>query len=400
MTVSSILAKVTATPSFLDTHASHDIFLPKGTLQKWLASDRTDTTAEQLLEPYKVYGTVLISDASGLSKLSSKYDLVDLLGMIHQPKKILYEHALDIGGVAVGKWVADNTMLYFPETVDTKRIHDFLFSVQTLLSQQQVQTSMGVYTGEMYMIDNTVFGPEIEAFDHIAENDVPAGKVWCTEETLHYLNISTATNAEIDGYYVLPTEERVIPTMPENTLPTYPHGFTTEFYTMLDAYSVAPSQQQKEVMWNTYGQEKTVVFIQHKNSVHSSSLAGYLDRILISILWRNSIHALDIHALDLVKVEGTIAIFVMDSSDIQSSVLLLKERLAQVGFSISGGVDRGMVLLFKDHSISDIAGEPVNIASKLAEDIGEESTCYLVSREGNHDTVLYCSGVEIPVLYI
>ena len=63
----------------------------------------------------------------------------------------------------------------------------------------------------------------------------------------------------------------------------------------------------------------------------------------------------------------------------------LRARLSQNGLPVSLGIDWGPVLLLRNQSgPSGIAGDPVNIASKISEDLGESGKIYVTSRAARH----------------
>src|SRR5688572_6623293 len=92
--------------------------VPVSLLYDWAAGDQDDTRATTLLDPYRIAGTVVSSDTSGLSRLTKEKDLLDVLALISEPKQILHAIGVEIGGRPVGTWVADNTQIFYPPSID------------------------------------------------------------------------------------------------------------------------------------------------------------------------------------------------------------------------------------------------------------------------------------------
>src|SRR5262245_14350946 len=78
-------------------------------LKQWANGPGDTASAVSLLEPFRVEGTVVATDASGLSKMTESMDLVRVLAMISRPKEVIHALGVEIGGRAIGYWTADNT---------------------------------------------------------------------------------------------------------------------------------------------------------------------------------------------------------------------------------------------------------------------------------------------------
>src|SRR5262245_31757159 len=90
---------------------------PLGLLQDWGSGKADLASAEALLRPFQIAGTVVASDTSGLTRLTRELDLLDVLRLISRPKEILHAVGVAVGGRAVGRWVADNTEMYYSTAV-------------------------------------------------------------------------------------------------------------------------------------------------------------------------------------------------------------------------------------------------------------------------------------------
>src|SRR5262245_4232325 len=104
--------------------------VPLNLLQDW-ASGRQDVAAAQsLLDPFRIEGTVVASDTSGLTKMTDALDLVDIIAMISKPKEILYALGVEIGGRSIGLWIADNTEMYYPSSVPPGDVLEAMWEAQ------------------------------------------------------------------------------------------------------------------------------------------------------------------------------------------------------------------------------------------------------------------------------
>src|SRR5712671_4548448 len=83
--------------------------VPVRLLHDWAEGDQDMSEAQALLSSIQIQGTVVSSDTSGLSRMTQAMDLLDVLSVISQPKEIIHALGREIGGRAIGTWVADNT---------------------------------------------------------------------------------------------------------------------------------------------------------------------------------------------------------------------------------------------------------------------------------------------------
>lgn len=396
------LSEVIRSPAFFDIASVRETLLPQEILEEWIASSGNSEDAERLLAPYIVYGTVLISDAGGLSKLSSEYDLIDLLSIIHAPKKTIHALGSAIGGVSVGRWVADNTTMFFPEDTSKDALRNLLQSLQCHLSSHKVRTGVGMHTDYFYKIGDTLFGPALERFDEIAENEVNAGEVWVSQEASTHLELEKhfgLTPSTSPEFHVLPSFEAPAMDVLENQT-SYPHAFSEDFYSMLDIYTATGDSSVKIVMTQLCSVTKSVVFLKY-HAQPGTTLSSFMDRVLISLLWKKKVaEVAEICTMQCIKADGSIAILLADDGGhVKNQASTLIDFLKTNGFEVSMGVDTGEIFLFNLGGGMDVAGEAVNVASKLSEDLGEKGTGYMVVRDGSTpSTVLSCSGIEIPVI--
>jgi len=83
--------------------------------------------------------------------------------------------------------------------------------------------------------------------------------------------------------------------------------------------------------------------------------------------------------VQLIKSNGDLAIFVTDQPN--EALELAEEVFLSMSVSddkVSIGLSRGEVLIFNlESGAKDIAGGPINVASKISEDLDEQNTLYV-----------------------
>ncbi|MEO8442345.1 MAG: hypothetical protein ABI547_07645 [Betaproteobacteria bacterium] len=62
--------------------------------------------------------------------LTQQKELLEILAIINRSKTIVYGVGKAIGGEGVGLWAADNTQMFYPETVDAATLVSAMLTVQ------------------------------------------------------------------------------------------------------------------------------------------------------------------------------------------------------------------------------------------------------------------------------
>ncbi|MBI2822350.1 MAG: hypothetical protein HYX74_09005 [Acidobacteria bacterium] len=63
-------------------------------------------------------------------------DLLDVLFLISRPKAVLYAFGREIGGRAIGTWVADNTEMFYPAALEMDTIVDAMSEAQFRIAER------------------------------------------------------------------------------------------------------------------------------------------------------------------------------------------------------------------------------------------------------------------------
>jgi class 3 adenylate cyclase len=148
-----------------------------------------------------------------------------------------------------------------------------------------------------------------------------------------------------------------------------------------------------------------VVLIESKNEAVETHEVSMFNQLSFSALMKDIGLRLIGSQLDAeIKVVSSLGIYAFDEAHTALSFAqTFRQELANQGIPCRIGIDRGEVLIF-DLSVGtrDIAGMPVNLASKMAQDKGEFGKLYLsatlkdwIDINGFREIKYQVSGVEI-----
>ena len=104
-------------PALFDTRGEFARDLPLELIAAWSESAHDKDAATELLVPFRVTGTLVVSDSCGLTRLSMGREPFEVMALINRPKEIVYGYGIATGGKAPGVWASDNTEMFYPETV-------------------------------------------------------------------------------------------------------------------------------------------------------------------------------------------------------------------------------------------------------------------------------------------
>ena len=403
------------TPGLFDT--AQDIIgaLPLKLVADWLNSEQTQSDALRLLDAFKVRGYSVSSDSAGLTKLTQQKGLLEILAIISQPKTIVYGMGKAIGGEGVGIWAADNTQMFYPDSVDAATLVSSLLTVQDEIAKKcQIKIGFGAHFAQYFHLAGGLYGYEADEIEEIAENETAGGEIVISQAIVDRLPASHGFALEIRSdlasgigtiYRVLDGRRLAISPMDGHR---YPIPYSRDFYDDLLAYESRMNDEQlARRMAEKYLQHKVVVLVDRENregDVHEISM---FDHLSFSALMKDiGLRLLSAHAGAEIKVAGSLGIYVFDdaSQALDFSRAFTRE-FEKYEIACRIGVDAGDVLIFDLPSGGkDIAGNPVNIASKMSQDKGEFGKLYLseamkklVDVSGYREIRYTVSGVEMNV---
>lgn len=364
--------------------------LPVKLVEKWLATGQDHADALRLLEPYKVKGHSVSSDSAGLTKLTRQKSLLEILAIINQPKEIVHGIGTAMGGQAVGIWAADNTQMFYPSSVDPVALLAALLTIQDMVKKNcHLSIGLGAHFGEFYSISGGLYGPEADAIEEVAENETEGGEVVISQAIAELLPPSHSFTlvkrsdkpTAIGDLFRVVDGPRLPGVTPSNT--KYPIPYSDRFYSDLVAFEnrLTDTAFGRELA-EKYTQNKVIVLIEREGQDAETPEIALFNNLARSAMMKDvGMQLLSTSNGKEVKVVGPLGIYAFDDAAAALRFAQrFRENLARAGISCRIGIDSGPVLVF-DLAVggSDIAGNPVNIASKMAQDKGKPGKLYLSS---------------------
>jgi len=366
--------------------------LPVGLLDDWAAStDRSHQAARLLLAPYRREGTVVSSDTAGLTRMTQERELLDVLWLVSEPMQILYAVGSAIGGKAVGVWEADNTEMLYPAELPADTIVLAMLEAQARIAERTaVKVGLCVHPGVFYEIGGGLFGGDAQLVEQLAENDAAGAEILATSELVTRLqspsDYTLTRRSDLDalhaaGVFSLRSSRRLAALREAEAL--YPHPFPQDFFAMLRdpalrAAAVAAEGAGAQMV------DRHVVFLARKGAARSQEdLASVLDELLLNQLLSTVVEESLFGTARIAETTGGLSIVVFENG--QESVAFargVRERFREHSIPVSVGIDCGPVLLFEKGSgrAGTIAGDAINLSSKISEDLGEAGLIRITER--------------------
>ncbi len=386
--------------------------LPLQVIGQWVSSVQDQATALRLLAPHKVTGYSVSSDTAGLTKLTRELGLMEILSIINRPKEIVYGQGKAIGGQALGIWAADNTQMFYPPSVSAATLLAALLATQDEVNHAcHVKIGLGAHYDDFYSLSGGLYGTAADAIEELTENETEGGEIIITQSICERLPPNHGfTLIRRGDDPILGDIFRVVdgPRLKDAPMTTtrYPIPYSEDFYAALLAYqNCLGDTALGQRLADEYLQNKVVVYIERENfAAETYEMALCNNLSLSAILKDTGLRLLPKTTGQEVKVAGALGIYIFDEpGEAVTFAMAFRHALAQEDVACRIGVDAGPVLVFDLPSGGrDIAGMPVNIASKMAHDKGQMGKLYLSAavKESVEDMpfneVKYTvSGVEI-----
>jgi class 3 adenylate cyclase len=365
--------------------------VPVRLLHDWATGAQDLAAAESLLEGFQIDGTAVSTDTSGLSRMTREMDLLDVLSLISRPKEIVHAIGKEIGGRPVGVWIADNSQMIYPRSTDPQTVVDAMGEVQHRIhSRLSIRIGMCIHTGRFYEIAGGLYGADADKVEDLAEDCAGPGEILLTDEIRQLLTEIPTSGLDrrefnrgedgVESAWLLSLQRRM-PDLAERDT-AYPHPFPQEFFQMLSRLHLPDEAAARAAIYSRWLREKVVLFIAHHRGLESPGALGeLLDSLVINALMETVIGNLaDPEAV--ASSAGGLAILTFDKTedalDMGRSAIA---QLAENGVPVRVAIDAGNVLLLRNPAgPSGIAGDPVNIASKLSEDAGRSGRICITGR--------------------
>jgi len=394
---------------------AHDISggLPIELIEQWLVSDQSHEDALELLGPHRVIGFNVVSDSAGLTRLTREHGLLEILAIINQPKEVVYRVGTAIGGVAVGVWAADNTQMFYPDGTSADVLVAALLTIQDEVKRGcHIQIGLGAHYGEFYRVAGGLCGEQSDAIEEFAENVTGGGEITISQAVRDRLNPDRGFELvrregawpSLGAVYTVVGGPRLAQ-LPERA-GHYPIPYSEEFYRDLVALEQRLGDHAlAQALTAKYTHEKVVVLIERAGETADTREIGLFNDLALTATLRDAglRHLQEEHGEEI-KVSSGIGIYTFDEpARALEFAETFRRELSGDGIDCRIGIDAGSVLIFDlAGGGRDIAGSPVNFASKMAQDRGQWGKIYLSDRvyehvdvRGYHPVTFSVSGVDL-----
>lgn len=339
--------------------------ISKELIQKWLDSSQTDEDHARILAPYRRKGTIVCSDLSGLSKLTAERALIQVLKLVSESKEFIYSHGKEIGGEAIGIWIADNTLMFYKDEIPAQNVVHQMVLAQKSIDDLAVNVGIGIHYGTVYHIGGGLYGDDAEWIEEFTENSSRGLDILVSATVKEMLEAPFDAFETFLEMFSLQYKGLALEGTSSCDI-VYPAPFDLEFQEQLQTWN--PELEEFDLEGEYLPHETTIGLL----SFYPADDLRLLDRFVQQVEISHHTKILSKrYGVELLKTNGSLAIFHSpDTKAIVSCSKELYQRFQSLGLLVSIGVSKGDVLIFDLGEERDIAGEPVNLASKMAEDSG------------------------------
>ncbi len=400
-------------PGFFDLPADAGQTLPLDIISAWTRSTQTVAVARELLAPYTLRGIVVSSDTAGLTRLTQERSLIEILAMVSRPKELLHAYGKHLGGVALGTWAADNTQMFYADGISPDHVVGMLLALQDRVAAEcEVGIGLCVHVGSFYELGNGIYGPDADLVENVAEDETSAGEIVVTGalqqrlgETMRFDLEPRADLLSRFGPLFRVSDGQRLGGIEASDF-RYPLPFTEEFYSGLGQFQ---RTRRTSVVPRPAYRDATVVVVDREREDRDEPDVAALNNLALAAGIRRIGAALvaELGGQEI-KTSGQVSIYLFEAP--RAAVAFarrLRSEFAAQQVELRIGMDVGRVLLFElAPGTFDLAGSPVNVASKLAQDTGTfgviQATAAAVRQAGLPDLTalsqVRAGGVTIEVV--
>jgi len=377
-------------PAFFDLNQDVAGPIPTDLIQAWVESDGGTDTHTALLKPYERHGIIACSDSAGLSKLSQGKSLIEVMKLVNDPKEIIHAHGKAVGGKAMGVWAADNTQMFYHDTTPSEHVVSHMIAAQRRIVHCPVQVGIGLHKAHVFEIGGGLYGEEADEIEEFTEEESKAGEVIVSETIFEELPEAMRQSVKRGENHVLQHADFSISAAASKDV-FYPAPFDRSFHTALRALDVT-NTASVQALHTARVRELTIVLFRVFQKPADSLLNTLVNNVAANALMHSALRR---YKCTIVKADGRLGIITCESKvEALEAALSLKQAAQDNGLAANVGVCSGEILLFTlDAGGFDIAGSPVNIASKLAEDTPDRGVIFLEQSVADHGIV---HGITTP----
>lgn len=354
--------------------------LPPALLRDWMSGEKTAARAREALAPYLVEGTVLSSDAAGLSRLTRSLGLIEIVAALSRMKQVVHAMGLSAGGRAPGgAWIADNTEMFFPATVPVEDVLITALATHRELPANGVKVGFCLHRGQFWEIGGGLYGPDADLVELLAEEYSAGGETLITAAARAALPRTDLFGMRVREDLASFGDVRAVLSGPppkaravfnaETML--YPLNFSRELYDLLQ--QIGDKHHGTLVVEGIRGRfqvTRSVAILE----IGAGPLGTPLD-ILNSVALAATAAVLleDVipkHAEIIENTRGLILLTFEHAQEALDTTLAVARTLATGGHEVRAGIDRGPILLVREGARYSVLGSAVNLASKQAHELG------------------------------
>jgi hypothetical protein len=267
--------------------------------------------------------------------------------------------------------------MFYPEGVAVDHVVSMLLTLRDRLqTESEVGIGLCAHRGVFYELGNGLYGPDADRVEALAEDFTTSGELVLTGDLARAFgdrsSFSLAPREDLhtafgEVYRVL-DGPRLGGIEPSDV--NYPLPFTNEFFGGLAEYhrtrrtSVVPRPAFRDVAVVVIEPEREDSAVPEVAALNDLAIAAALKR-----LGRDLIHGLSATEVKTSGGASAVSIYLFEvPREAVEFARTLREQLRERDVPLRIGVDVGRVLLFElGPGSRDVAGTPVNVASKLAQ---------------------------------
>lgn len=356
--------------------------IPVGLIKSWVESSGDADAHAKILEPFKREGTIVSSDSSGLSRLSVGKPLIEVMKLVSEPKEIIYAYGTAIGGKAVGVWAADNTQMFYDKQIDVNDVVNQMIAAQHAIKDVLVDVGIGILKGTCYEIGGGLYGAQADEIEEFTEEESDAKEVIVSTSVKEELDANLQTRCAPKGPMHVIDYTDVSQRAEKSDNVFYPAPFDRTFHESLLSLDLQDSEAVADLHKERV-QQKVIVLFRIFHGQEKLMLDDFVNRVAANTV----VHRVcNDYACHIVKSNGSLAIISCETEASGVDLAIALQLAAQkAGYASNVGVCKGEVLIFDlGNGLWDLAGGPVNISSKLAEDTQERGHIFLDASVAQH----------------
>ena len=388
--------------------------LPLDLIDRWTHGDRSRESALRLLSTHVVAGAVVSTDGAGLTSLSRARSVIEILALLNQPKEIVHGYGTALGGEAIGVWAADNTQMLYRQADPRKLLSMLLEARDRVQRACEVKIGMCVHNGAFFHLGGGLYGTDADRVERLAEESTHGGEVMVTHEFFSALGEDHPFEA-VERTDLRKVEGRAWTVMDGPRAPElepadahYPYPYSREFFDEVRRLTTPIDAAEIQRLHDKYAQTRTVVLVERdREEPDVPEIAVLNDLALSAAMTKVAASLLRETAGTEIKTAGNLGIYTFDDSAAALDFARrFRAQFAAQNVAVRIGIDRGEVLVFTlaDGRV-DIAGMPVNLASKIAQDHGRFGRIHLTEEgasavrvSGLERLKVTIGGVDVTVL--